>query len=58
MNWEVKFTAKAQKQANKLAENKYHCHLNYRWVACWQIEDNKLKIIEIYFVGSRENAPY
>lgn len=43
---------------SKLGKNQYHCHLSYKWVACWTIEDNCLKIIEIYFVGSRENAPY
>jgi mRNA-degrading endonuclease RelE of RelBE toxin-antitoxin system len=43
---------------SKLEDNAYHCHLNYRWVACWKVEDNRLRIIEIYYVGSRENAPY
>lgn len=43
---------------SKLGQNNYHCHLSYKWVACWQIEDDMLKIIEIYYVGSRENAPY
>lgn len=43
---------------SKLGTNIYHCHLNRKWVACWMIEDDKLKLIEIYYVGSRENAPY
>lgn len=43
---------------SKLGKNKYHCHLSYKWVACWQIEDDELKLIEIYYAGSRENAPY
>lgn len=39
-------------------KTKFHCHLSYRWVACWKIlTENKLKI-EVYYAGSRENAPY
>lgn len=43
---------------SKLRDNLYHCHLSYKWVACWKVEDKKLKLIELYYVGSRENAPY
>ncbi len=42
---------------SKLGENEYHCHLSYSWVACWRHEGNTL-IIEVYYVGSRQNAPY
>lgn len=42
---------------SKLQDNKYHCHLNPDWVACWQWE-RKTIIIEVYYAGSRENAPY
>jgi mRNA-degrading endonuclease RelE of RelBE toxin-antitoxin system len=42
---------------SKLGGNKYHCHLGYSWVACWKKTDETL-IIEVYYVGSRENAPY
>jgi mRNA-degrading endonuclease RelE of RelBE toxin-antitoxin system len=42
----------------KLGENKYHCHLTYHYVACWRHEKGTLTIIEVYYVGSRENAPY
>jgi len=42
---------------SKLGDNKYHCHLSYKWVACWRSEKNSL-IIEVYYAGSRENAPY
>ena len=39
-------------------KTEFHCHLDYRWVACWKIlEDNKLEL-EVYYVGSREKAPY
>lgn len=43
---------------SKLSPTTYHCHLSYKWVACWRIEDGELKIIEIYYAGSREDAPY
>ncbi len=87
--WQVEFTAKASKQARKLAkrerdtllllvedmkhrgpvlydwsnysrlgDERYHCHLSYKWVACWELKDSELRIIDIYYVGSRENAPY
>lgn len=42
---------------SKLGKNKFHCHLGYSWVACWTHEGNELKV-EVYYVGSRENAPY
>jgi mRNA-degrading endonuclease RelE of RelBE toxin-antitoxin system len=42
---------------SKLGDNKYHCHLSYKWVACLRSEKNSL-IIEVYYAGSRENAPY
>ena len=42
---------------SKLERNKYHCHLDFSWVACWKNEKGTL-IIEVYYVGSRESAPY
>jgi len=42
---------------SKLGKNEYHCHLSYKWVACWYYENDSL-IIEVYYAGSRENAPY
>ena len=35
----------------------YHCHLNYRYVVCWTCRKNEI-VIEVYYVGSREKAPY
>lgn len=43
---------------SKLDKDTYHCHLSYKWVACWHVQDGKMKLIEIYYTGSRENAPY
>lgn len=42
---------------SKLGGNTYHCHLAYRWVACWKNEQDRY-IVEVYYVGSREKAPY
>lgn len=42
---------------SKLAKDKYHCHLSYHWVACWTCEDGEY-VVEVYYVGSRESAPY
>jgi mRNA-degrading endonuclease RelE of RelBE toxin-antitoxin system len=41
----------------KLGTNLYHCHLSYDWVACWYFEKGTVEI-EVYYAGSRENAPY
>lgn len=45
------------KNYSKLSDNRYHCHLNYSWVACWYSEKGSIKI-EVYYAGSREDAPY
>ena len=42
---------------SKLEKNKYHCHLKYHYVACWSYENGTIQI-EVYYVGSREKAPY
>jgi mRNA-degrading endonuclease RelE of RelBE toxin-antitoxin system len=42
---------------SKLGGNTYHCHLAYSWVACWRNEQDRY-IVEVYYVGSREKAPY
>ena len=42
---------------SKLSTTEYHCHLSYHWVACWRHEAETIEI-EVYYVGSRENAPY
>ena len=42
---------------SKLGDGDYHCHLNYRYVACWKA-DREIITIEVYYAGSRENAPY
>lgn len=44
-----------------LKENDFHCHLKKgkpTYVACWKIIDKKSRIIEVFYVGTHENAPY
>ncbi len=41
--------------------DKRHCHLKKgkpTYVACWEVKDPKSKILEIYYVGTHEKAPY
>ena len=45
------------KNFSKLAEDEYHCHLTYSYVACWTWKKETIAI-EVYYVGSREKAPY
>jgi len=40
-----------------LGKDQYHCHLNYRYVACWTCRKGEITI-EVYYVGSREKTPY
>jgi len=47
----------AFKNYSKLGESRYHCHLGYSYVACWTHEKGTISI-EVYYAGSRENAPY
>ena len=38
-----------------------HCHLlkgNPTYVCCWEIVNSKNRIIEVYYVGTHEKAPY
>jgi mRNA-degrading endonuclease RelE of RelBE toxin-antitoxin system len=42
---------------SSLGDDRYHCHLTYRYVACWTHRRGEI-IIEVYYVGSREKAPY
>lgn len=44
-----------------IPENSYHCHIKSgrpTYVACWCVEDKKVNIVEVYYVGTHEKAPY
>jgi hypothetical protein len=46
---------------SKLAPTVHHCHIKKgrpTYVAVWQIERGRIKIIEVIYVGTHENAPY
>ena len=45
---------------SKLKDVIYHCHLEKgrpTYVACWRV-DKKEKLIEVYYAGTHEKAPY
>ena len=42
-------------------ENQFHCHVKSgrpTYVVCWEVMDKKVKIVEVYYVGTHEKAPY
>jgi len=41
---------------SKIGKTEYHCHLSHHRVACWRREKGTIEI-EVYYAGSRENAP-
>jgi len=46
---------------SKLGRDECHCHLKKgkpTYVACWRLIDKKKKLIEVYYVGTHEKAPY
>lgn len=45
----------------KMSGDVYHCHVKSRrptYVICWELIDKKIKIVEVYYVGTHEKAPY
>ena len=42
---------------SSLGRDRFHCHLTHRYVACWTCKKGEI-VIEVYYVGSREKAPY
>jgi hypothetical protein len=43
------------------SRDRRHCHLikgSPTYVCCWEVIDKKIKIIEVYYVGTHEKAPY
>ena len=41
--------------------DKRHCHLlkgKPTYVCCWEVVNKKIRIIEVYYVGTHEKAPY
>ncbi|MEN9654497.1 MAG: hypothetical protein RL235_609 [Chlamydiota bacterium] len=49
------------KTAQGVPKNAYHCHIKSgrsTYVVCWRVEDKQQKMVEIYYVGTHEDAPY
>ena len=49
------------KNYSKLAQSTHHCHIKSgrpTYVVCWEVVDKKCEIVEIYYVGTHEKAPY
>ena len=66
--YEVRLTKKAAKGIRSLPKNAQETFwtlvhaiedtgLAYHWVACWRNENGSI-VVEVYYVGSREDAPY
>jgi len=48
---------------SKLSKIKHHCHLTPSkrrptYVSCWEVIDKEHKVVEVYYVGTHEKAPY
>jgi mRNA-degrading endonuclease RelE of RelBE toxin-antitoxin system len=46
---------------SKLGPHVHHCHIRKgrpTYVAVWSVENSKIRIIEVTYVGTHENAPY
>ena len=56
-----KIWANYGKLASKKNHDLRHCHLikgKPTCVCCWEVIDKKIKVIEVYYVGTHEKAPY
>lgn len=46
---------------SKLTGSSHHCHLKKGhpcYVAVWEVADKEIKLIEVIYAGTHENAPY
>ncbi|HEM6962611.1 TPA: hypothetical protein U2K06_002807 [Legionella pneumophila] len=44
-----------------LRGDKRHCHLSKgrpTYVCCWEVIDKEIRLLEVYYVGTHEKAPY
>jgi mRNA-degrading endonuclease RelE of RelBE toxin-antitoxin system len=49
------------KNYGKLGPSTHHCHLKAwkpTYVACWEVIDKTIRVVEVYYVGTHEKAPY
>lgn len=46
---------------SKLGGDRHHCHLKKgspTYVAVWEVRDRKIRLVEITYAGTHEDAPY
>ncbi len=46
---------------SKLGANRHHCHIKKgrpTYVAVWEEQNKKIKLVEVIYAGSHEKAPY
>jgi len=39
----------------------YHCHIvsgRPTYVVCWDVKEKSIQLLEVYYVGTHESAPY
>jgi mRNA-degrading endonuclease RelE of RelBE toxin-antitoxin system len=39
----------------------HHCHVKSgrpTYVVCWEVRDKKIRLVEVYYAGTHEGAPY
>lgn len=49
------------KNYSKLSKTRHHCHIKAgrpTYVVCWEVVNKQIMIIEVYYVGTHEKAPY
>jgi hypothetical protein len=49
------------KKSKRIPDNAYHCHVQSgrpTYVVCWRLESKIINIVEIFYVGTHEGAPY
>ena len=55
--WPVPNSRVPSGRGRTMPRDEYHCHLTHRYVACWSWQKGS-EVIEVYYAGSREDAPY
>lgn len=56
-----KYWPNYSKLKGRKSQDKRHCHLikgKPTYVCCWEVVSKREKIIEVYYVGTHEKAPY
>jgi mRNA-degrading endonuclease RelE of RelBE toxin-antitoxin system len=46
---------------SSLGQGRHHCHIKKgrpTYVAVWEVRDKEIRLVEIVYAGTHENAPY